>query len=146
MRLALLVLTALAACGGGNSLEGSIEESFALDFDRVRIRKQDQALLVEYLHDVAKGTEKVCQVVVDTSGLELGDDTTIEGSVFHNRVEVNRVASGGDFPEVEDGELHFDTYQFEDGGEMQGDFDVVFVGGRTLHGEFEGEVEEVNLD
>jgi hypothetical protein len=147
MRLAaMLAVAALAACGGGNELSGSIEESFSLEFDRVRIRKQDQALLIEYLREVSGGTEKVCQVVVDTDGLSLASDSTIKGGTFLSRVQVNRVASGGTFPPVDEGQIDFDTYEFEDGGEMQGEFDVVFDGGRTLHGGFEGDVKEVELD
>ena len=54
---ASLLLLAFAACGRPpNSLEGSISESFSLDFDRVVVLRQGTTLRVEYLKDVAGTT------------------------------------------------------------------------------------------
>lgn len=149
MRALATVLSAgvlLAACGDGNSLEGSISESFSLEFDKVRIRKQNLALVVEYLHDIPGGTEKTCQVVLDTDGLNVGDNSTVKGSIFKERVQINRVGSGGDFPPIQEGQIYFDTFRFKDKGKVKGEFDAVLEGGRTLRGDFEGKVEEIVLD
>ena len=147
-RLAVFAAIVLAtACGDGNSLEGSISDSFSLDFDRVRIRKQAPELLIEYLKKHDGGTDKVCKVVVNTEGMSLGGNTNIRGPTFLDRVTVTRVAAtGGDFPDVDSGSMHFDTYEFRDGGDMKGRFDVLFVNGRTLNGDFEGKVDTVPTD
>ena len=64
----VLAMASVTACGeDDNLLEGSISEQFSLDFDRVRIRKQDFDLIIEYLKDITGGTDKVCKVVVDES-------------------------------------------------------------------------------
>jgi len=138
-RLPALLLVGLAACGGApNTLEGSVGESYSLDFSRVEIRKQDDFLLIEYLQDITGGTNKVCKIVVDTRGLTIKKDSTISGDLFLQVVEVSRVAAeGGDFPAVKSGKIHFDDFEFHDGGHIQGNFEVVFETNRTLSGNFD---------
>jgi hypothetical protein len=138
-------LAALAGCSGpDNSLEGSIGESFSLDFDRVAIYKQDQVLRIEYLREVAGATNKVCKIVVDTVGLSIGDESVIEDELFRTHVTVQRIANeGGDFPPVQHGKITFETYEFESGGQIDGDFECLFDNGRTLSGTFDSQVEEV---
>ena len=143
MRSVLLATCALAAACGGpeNKLEGSIGESYSLAFQRVAIRQQGDYLLIEYQRDAAGGTEKVCKVVLDTRGATLKADSSVTGDDFLARVTVSRVAlTGGDFPAVERGSLHFDKLVLQDRGPAEGSFDVVFVGGYSLHGEFAGGV------
>lgn len=143
--LLTLCLAWSAACGsGGNSLEGSIGESYPLVFDRVEIRKQDDFLLIEYVKDLAGGTNKVCKIVVDTRDLDIDDDSTLRGDLFLRVVQVTRVAAqGGDFPVVQNGKIHFDRFEFRSGGHIQGDFEVVFETERTLSGSFEDHAVEV---
>lgn len=145
---ALAVLT-LVGCGGfENRLEGSISSSFSLDFDSVKVRKQDVSLIVEYIKQSGATTTKVAKMVLDTENLRgLGKDSKIDGQLFKDRIVVQREApSGGDFPEVQSGELEFGDFEFRAGGKTSGSFNVGFVNGRTLYGEFSGEVEEVALD
>jgi hypothetical protein len=148
MRVAAALLL-LAACGGPkNSLEGSISESFSLDFDRVVFYKQADTLRIEYLKDVSGTTNKVCKVTVDAvSGLSVGDDTDIKGDVFLNHVTIERVANeGGQFPAVSGGKVHFETLAFEEDGEIDGDFECAFDNGRTLSGNFQGKIQNVSTE
>ncbi len=145
--LSLLLLC--AACGGpDNSLEGSIGESFSLDFDRVGIYQQDSVLRIEYQRDIAGSTHKVCKIVVETAGLDLGDDSEIKGDLFLERVSVQRIgtAGGNEFPPVTAGKITFEAYAFEAGGEIDGDFECAFDNGRTLAGNFKGDVEVVSTE
>ncbi|MEK7703596.1 MAG: hypothetical protein AAB426_01445 [Myxococcota bacterium] len=136
--LASLAMTAVACGGPASSLEGSIGESYPLAFDRVEIRRQDDFLLIEYLKDIAGGTNKICKIVVDTRDLNIKGDSNIRGPLFLDVVQVTRVAAqGGDFPAVKSGKIHFDTFQFRANGHIEGDFEVVFETDRTLSGNFD---------
>lgn len=153
-----MMRTALAAfvlavwgtgCGGyGNRLEGSISSSFSLDFDSNDIRIQDDSLIVEYIKENGETRTKVAKMVFDTSNLNgLGDDSKIEGQLFKDRVVIQReAATGGDFPEVQSGELEFGKFEFKDKGKISGSFDVAFESGFTLYGEFNKTASVVNTD
>jgi hypothetical protein len=147
---ALAVALTLAACGGiGNSLSGSIGESYSLSFDYAQIRKQDQVLIIEYLRNQAGGVIKVCKIVVDTDGLGLDPGAILkcqghDCTLFLARVQVSRVAStGGDFPPLQSGQIQFQDFNFVDKGKVSGELDVLFTNGRTLHANFENHVELV---
>ncbi len=144
-RAAVLIIGAalgLAGCGGPpNSLEGSIGESFPLDFDRVRVRKQDEHLLIEYLKDLGGTTHKMLKIVIDTDDLNLGDGTEITDEAFLEHVVIQRhAAEGGDFPEVKSGAIRFRELGFDAGDRVDGDFDALLVNGRTLNGNFDAEL------
>jgi hypothetical protein len=153
MRLlsSLLAALALSACGGiGNSLSGSIGESYSLDFDLAQIRKQDQTLIIEYLRRQAAGGDiKVCKIVLDTDGLPLDAGAIFncpnhDCTEFLKRLQVSRVAStGGDFPPLKSGQIQFQDYDFTNHGKISGELDVLFENGRTLHANFENHVIEV---
>lgn len=146
--LLMVSVVAFVACGGDdNSLGGSIEESFTLGFDRVAVRKISTDLVIEYLKDVGDPPDKVCKLVIDTENLPLADETNVSGDTFKQRVTIERIAgSGGDFPALTSGKVHFDVFSFTAGGRVDGEFDGVFTNGRTIHGTFDGKVEEVSLD
>jgi hypothetical protein len=149
LRGAVVVALFAVACGGPkNSLEGSISESFSLDFDRVVFQKQGDTLLIEYLKDVSSTTNKVCKITIDeVGGLGLGDDTEIKGEVFNNHVTIQRVATDeARFPPVTGGKVHFETLEFSNGGDIDGDFECAFDNGRTLSGNFAGSIKDVPLD
>src|SRR5688572_1489068 len=130
MRLVYILLL-LAACGEANELGGSIDESFSLDFDEAETTKQGDDLVIEYLNNVSDPPEKVVKLVVeDTSELDLKQDSNIKGDVFMDYVTISRVAgSGGDFPPVESGQVHIGNWQFEDGGDVSGNFNALFDNG-----------------
>lgn len=142
--LCFLLAVLATACGDpANTLTGSISELLALEFDSVRIRKQGDTLLIEYL----EGEQSViCKVALDTSGLPLRDGAIINGDLFLQRVVIQRAAeTSTEFPPVTGGQIKFERYQFQNGGTMDGEFDALFNNGRTLFGTFEETVREVSL-
>ena len=142
---AVCALLPLAACGY-NALEGSIDDSHALDFNRTRIAKQANELLVEYLRDTRDGVEKVCKLVVDLETLDLPTDQPydLEGEAFMARVGLQRTTiEDNGFPEIDRGELHFDSIDFRHNGTARGTFHVFFVTVRDLEGWFDGTIEEI---
>mgnify|MGYP006270848541 CR=1 FL=1 len=144
----LLALGLAGGCGTNpNTLDGSIGESFALGFDRVRIRKQSNTLLIEYLNGVASGFEKPCKIVLDIEDLTLGDDAVVDGEAFLQRVTIDRItATGGPFPDLERGSVEFREVALDAGGRVDGEFEAIFVNGRTISGKFDGNVELVSLE
>ena len=149
-----LLLGAMPACSGGNSLSGSISESFDLSFDEVRIRKQDEVLLIEYIKLLHNGTAKPVKVVlegrllVDHAGqrIPLVDGLFVDNDHFAKAVTVSRiVTTGANFPSIEYGEMGFGDLNFNSLGVVSGHFDVIFNGGRTLTGTFYGALQEVDL-
>ena len=148
LRHVALLLAFVGACGGpGNSLSGSIGESFSLDFDSAQIRKQDLDLIVEYLKKQNGGTNKVAKIVVDTQDLVIDSSTVIRGDLFNQKVTVSRVTmAGGDFPPLKSGSIRFSDWNFKNGGRVAGEFDVLFTNGRTLSGNFENDVQEVSTN
>lgn len=135
-------------CGDGNSISGSIDEAYPMLFDEVLLRKQAQALRIEYLRDIVGGIDKVLAIVVEDvtragvkKGVELVDQD------FFTHVVIYRVAStGGDFPPVEEGSLRFKKFEFKAGGRVKAAMDVVFDNGRTLNADFDGLLQEVSVE
>ena len=145
-RLAALLLLVPASCGADNELTGSISQQLPIEFDSVRIRKQQLDLLVEYLKGSGKSQESVCRVVLDTDNLPLQNGAIIKDQLFLERVKLQRSAQGNaQFPDLNGGQLKFTTWEFSKGGLIKGEFSVVFVNGHTLFGSFEDKVEEVQL-
>lgn len=144
----------LAACGPGNTVEGSIGEVFDLDFDYSRIRKQDQVLVVEYIKNIAGGENKVLKIVLEGHRLvaqpggltPLTDNLVVEDEMFQQAVTLSRVTpTGSDFPPVAEGVLAFAKLNFVGGGEVSGQLAVAFENGRTLSATFSGKIEEIDL-
>jgi hypothetical protein len=147
------LVAALAAlivgCGqASNDLWGSIDESFPLEFDYVRVLMQDLALRVEYIKDLPGGSDKICKVIVNTGEAEIQDDTELQDEYFLSyTVTVQRsAATGGDFPDYESGVIKFDKYRFRDNGKIDGSFAVEFVNGRNLLGNFDGRIQVVSTE
>lgn len=139
----------LTACGDANELSGSIEESFSLEFDRVEIRfvVPTEELEIQYLKDVGNSVSKVVKVVVDTTDLPLGNDSRISGDLFDEKVVIQREAeSGSDFPDVNGGSITFDKVGFDNNDLVEGEFDAVFVNGRTLFGKFKKKLDLIDPD
>jgi hypothetical protein len=137
----------LVGCGeADNDLWGSIDESFPLSFDRVDIIKQDPSLRVEYIKEIHGGEAKHCKLVVNTQNLEIEDNTELGDEEFADGIAtIERVApTGGDFPPVEGGTVHFIDWNFEAKGHMDGEFTVLFENGRNLFGNFDGKVTEID--
>jgi hypothetical protein len=104
--LGCALVSLLVGCGGeGNSLRGSIDQSFSLEFDEVRIRKQGTDLLIEYLKNVGPTPAKVCKIIIQTENLTgLKSNSRIEGEQFIEYVSIQREAqTQGDFPALQSG-------------------------------------------
>jgi len=131
------LLGLVSACGPGNSLGGSISQSYSLNFSTVLIEQQGTQLLIEYLENLSIGTDDVCKIVVDTSNLTIPPNSTMNDDTFLNRVTIQRVSNqGGDFPPVDRGQIHFDDFQFKAGGHISGNFQAVFHSGQDVNGDF----------
>jgi hypothetical protein len=149
MRRSIPVLTALLLSGCGEEdvkLWGSIDETFSLAWDRHEIKKQGTSLLIEYVRELGDGTEeKPCKLVVETANLEIVPNSDLLAETFTDEiVTLYRVAgSGGEFPGIAGGTLHFDDYAFFQGGLISGNFTVLFENGRNLFGNFSAIVEEI---
>ncbi len=146
--LGLILLAALLQTGAcaNNSLEGSIADALSLHFDRVRITKQEEFLVTEYLRDSLRGTERVCRLSLDTQGLDLpnGGSYAVEDDLFLASVELQRTTFENDrFPDTEHGHLRFDSLRFRDGGSAEGEFLFVFADSNTLRGSFASDIVEL---
>jgi len=128
-----------SACGEDNLLEGSVSGDRPLTFDRVSIRLQESWLVITYFEDHPAGTEKVCKVVVDTTGLPSGEEVVLEGEEFIARVHLQRATfDDHGFPFIESGRLELDEFEVREGGDIAGEIFVLFETGQTLNARFQG--------
>jgi hypothetical protein len=70
--LTLVVATGavLTACGGANSLDGSVGELVSLDFSRTRLTKQEAVLTIDYIRDTGGDLEELTlRLTIDTTGM-----------------------------------------------------------------------------
>lgn len=149
-----LVATAVVGCGGGNALHGSIGESYDLDFDVVRIRGQNEALIIEFVKLVPGGENKALKIVVEGrllveengARVMMASGLAIDRDLFFRAVTISRVSTtGAEFPAVEDGRMFFTSLELYATGRVEGNFDIVFENGRTMSGSFMGVLEVVDL-
>lgn len=146
LRCRVVALLLLGSACGYNALDGSVDDTHALDFTRTRLLKQDQQLVVEYLRESREAIEKVCKLVADLQGLELPADQPVElrDADFLQRVGLQRATLvDNGFPDVESGWLRLEQIRFEHGGAARGQFEVVFVTRRDLEGWFDGVLSEI---
>ncbi len=137
--LVLALIGGCVGCGTDDDLTGSVSELVPLEFDRVTVRLQDDWVIITYLRDLPDGTEKVCKLVVDTGGLPAGAQQ-LEGARFLKRVTLHRSTFAEDsFPIMASGELNFRDFELKEGGEIGGDFIILFETGHDLLGSFSGE-------
>lgn len=138
---------AVVACGDPpNHLEGSISSNVSLDFDRTRlIRYASLSMQLEYLKALegGGGDDVVAKLVFDTpeGGVKNGEPIDL---VAEDGVVERIVAEGDAFPPMDTGQLTFDLGGNEP-GPAQGSFAVTFDNGRTLNGNFDVELEDVDL-
>lgn len=145
-RLNLALLLLASACGSANELSGSIDATFALEFDRVEILRLDPALIIEFLDDRGGDvTHKVVKITIDLENLSLSNNSDIVGDVFDNRVKLERITeTEQEWPPVSGGLIHFDAFDFEQGGHMKGNFHIQFENGLNLVGKFDGKLKRVS--
>ena len=145
----LIAALVCCSCGPQNYLDGSIEEHFTLNFDRVDLFSTDDELAIVYVRGAPQrdptniGEEQVARIVIDLAELDVGMRTAIRDETFVNHVHINRlVVANESFPPARTGEMHLEKITLEAGGFIKGEFDAVFVNGRVLLGAFEGTVSE----
>jgi len=146
--IAVLMAVGITACGAKNSLEGSIDESYSLEFDRVQIRRQNRDLLIEYLKDITGGTQKILKIVVETEDLQIDNGVSVSDDDFREFVFFDRVLSStrDQFPPVANGEIKFNQWQFVQDGRIDGHFSVIFDTGRNMRGNFDALIDVVDTD
>ena len=148
--LILAVTLAALACGGENSLGGSVDALFPLQVSFVKIRRNDEAFQVSYYNNREHDIDLVAQVTVALYGLTVEDGKAIDLSgeydAGHPRAVVVHAAADEaprTMPVIRQGDL-----VIRQGGnpdqQTVGDFSVGFVegsdygAGRTLYGNFTG--------
>jgi hypothetical protein len=142
--LVLTLLCSQACAEQNNKLFGSIGELYPLDFNEVRVRKQQTDLVLDYINEVDRTVEKPCRLVIETAELDIKPNVQIADELFTPSVHLSRVMVAGEsFPDIQRGELEFETYEFKGGGRVDGQFFINFVNGRDLYGTFGADVVEV---
>jgi hypothetical protein len=147
--LGLFVVAALA-CGGENSLGGSVDALFPLQVSRAEIRRNEEAFQVSYFNNRGHELDLVAQLTVALAGLDFRPGVKVdlagEYEVGHPRATVVHAAGGEaarQLPAIHKGDL-----VLEQGGGpdelTRGNFSLGFVqgteygAGRTLYGNFAG--------
>ena len=141
----------LLACGGDNSLSGSLSEIFDLDVSRMEVRRNEQAIQVTYLRNRGVFLDVVARVAVSLDDVEIKPGVRIElgGMTDGGTLRTTVVhAPGGEpvrnLPPVKRGDMII--YEGGSVGEVtKGNFSMLFENeggdlgyGRTLVGRFSG--------
>ncbi len=154
--LKILFVTTLSACGGeeegvcnggsyaGGKLEGSYCEDVEMRFTELRTRLQSsgqqQFLAIEYVRPLGTGLEKTLSVVLQISSVTVTPGQPID--LLAAGGSVRRTLSEGVMnltPEVENtSTLTLDVDQGEVNTAIKGRVNILFKTGRTLSGEFDG--------
>ena len=148
----LAAAVVLAGCGG-DSLAGSLDELLPLDYDRVEVRLDTQAFVVEYVKEKGPGLGTVFKLVVATQGLDLTQPQKIDLAdrldAGEPRVSISRAVADEPsslFPPIGAGELTLDLGPPLVGKTLRGDFGLHFAqdsthklvgAGRTVRGDFQ---------
>jgi hypothetical protein len=131
----------LTACGSStsNTLEGSVKETFNLNFDEVAIWRQEKAgvfiaMKVEYIQNEKGGAKRYPAIVVINAPVAANEqkDLVKDGAL-------SRAFDGSQFSDIKTGNITFDELGAV-GESASGKFYVTFVKGTTLNGEFSGTV------
>lgn len=136
------------ACGGQNTLSGSIADSHDLSFESVRLRllTDQQVWELRYLAPLEGGGEDiVAKVVVDVpaDGWSLG--VAIDLLAHDGRVE--RITAQNDpFPDTERAEVTFFQGGVNDGGDTVGNWGATFTNGKTVQGTFRAPLDHDRFD
>lgn len=149
---ALVLISSLVAlaCGGDNTLGGSVDALFPLSVSFVQIRRNDEALQVGYYNNRGHEIDLVAQVTLALPGLDLQPgrrvDLAGEYAPGHPRAVIVHAAADEAarvLPTIQRGDLVLD--EGGNPGELtRGNFSVGFVqgseygSGRTLYGNFVG--------
>jgi hypothetical protein len=144
--LALVGMAALLGCPAApNSLEGSIDETMSLEFDRTEMRRLlDVTIQLDYLKDLESGDfDIVAKVVFDTPSGGIVVDEAID-IIANNGIIERRASDNLDFPALEQATITFSAGGNEPGN-AAGRFAATFDNGKTLGGTFDTEMTDVDF-
>lgn len=144
-----------AACGDGNSLEGSLGDEVPLNFTAVSVEVSASALSILYLRDLAGASvpDKLLIITANTAGLTLGAMTIelTEKVASQARGSVSRAVSSDarrDFPPLLRGSITLSGAPTV-GNKLSGSFTVTFGptggslgAGKTAFGDFSAVVKQ----
>ncbi len=143
----ILLLIILCGCDetGDNFLDGSLADSYKMDFDSVRVRLYPSELSIEYVQNDKNG-EKVSLRVTLTR-----DDAEIAAGQTYDLKELGTISRGQGFnselPELKSGELKLENFASTDGSDVKGTFEAIFLSSeqneQTLRGGFAATLEVV---
>jgi len=145
--LAAAALAAAASCDrdSANYLDGSLTESYDLDFDAVRVRLYTAELSIEYVANGSQGEQVALRVTVDANDAQLAAgtvyDLVTQGSITQGD------GTGSPLPDLDSGDLTLSKYAGTAGGKVEGKFDARFVTDvgttLTLRGGFSAKLEVI---
>ena len=137
------------ACGdkNPNKLSGSIESTYSLKFKSVRIVQElDATITIRYETPIlaSSDSEYALKMNLDFGGVapeaNVDQDAAIISSLSRYRKATNATGQSVDdratFPAVQRGNLRFFKYAQNIGDPANGSFEIVFVTGETLIGDF----------
>ncbi|HMQ11173.1 MAG TPA: hypothetical protein PKC21_01520 [Oligoflexia bacterium] len=152
-RISLILLFTLffSACGKDpvNVLRGSIENVHSLEFDDVEVRLIDnEGIAIVYTSDIPNSVEKENALNLLYDYDQQSDPPIQEGITLNllNNSTLSRfrlIDNNGipeedrdPFPTVQSGNLTFDSFSLIEGSTIQGHFEITFITGDTMFGEF----------
>jgi len=138
---------ALAACTSDNSLSGSLEDVYLLQFDVVRARLYSSELAIEYV--VSKSEAVPVRVTLNRELLREDGKTLAAGESYSLTQYGNitgRQADGTELFGFSKGKLQLAAFEAKQDAEIRGRFDAKFRAGDdvfSLSGDFAAELEQV---
>jgi len=144
---AVALAAALLSCDdqGANYLDGSLTESYDLDFDSVRIRLYPSELSIEYVAKGSQGEQVALRVTLDSNEAALAAGTIYD--LTNHGTITQGDGYGSPLPEIESGDLTLSKYAGTGGSKVKGKFDARFTTDNgttlTLRGGFSGKLEIV---
>lgn len=149
--LSLLLIVSLSACAKdpANTLRGSIESVYSLEFDDVEVRLiENEGIAIVYTSDIPNSNEKenALNLLYD---YDVESDPAIEEGIALNLLNNSTLSrfrlinnngleeeDRNPFPTVQSGNLTFDSFSLDAGSTVQGHFEITFITGDTMFGEF----------
>lgn len=142
-----LVAGLVAGCNTApNYLDGSLSETYHLNFDETRIRLYDSELSIEYVDNLTQ--EGIVALRVTTLNNEgLKPRTRID--LFENGALGRGEGFESPLPDLESGFLRMSDFERKDGSEVNGRFRAVFITPEdtqlTIRGGFQAPLEIVDF-
>lgn len=138
------------ACGAddGNSLRGSISQTYGLGFQKVSVEIIPSGdLSIVYVTDIRDSEEREEALNLtlnsNTFPIELGTPINLINTSILTRFRLNTVngetqEDRESFPALNSGTITFSKFDFLPDAPVQGRFEIRFITGETLLGEFSG--------